>query len=162
MVALSWEGSEAGEQGEMVTLQAKQAAMRRRNQLRRGLPVEEIIVEPPKKVTVYALCHPQDGGVLYIGATTDVARRYKEHLKGSHAGSHAAVEIQKALQELRAAHQRPIIKVLETGTDPAMEAKWIGTALGIGSDLANSNWSGAGRRRNFAPNLTKALSRLGG
>ena len=143
----------------MVSLQQKQALMRRRNQLRRGLVPEEIgHMESEKELTIYSLIDPRDGKVIYVGATTDLAQRYRAH----HQCRHTSPEYQTVMAELRANHLQPTLKVLECTKDATREAYHIGLAMSQG--LVNVCYTGQiTRRRNFAPNLTrKAFSRVAG
>lgn len=87
-------------------------------------------------ITVYTLTDPRTGGVRYVGATRNVARRFHEHRFSKYSdGQPRGVW----LAELRALGLRPICDVLETAKGPGydLERKWIAYYLACGAELTN-------------------------
>jgi hypothetical protein len=89
-----------------------------------------------KPLSVYTLADPRTGQVRYVGATSDVAARFKVHQSGK-GGNQCPRDAWIA--ELRTLGLAPICAVQEAGpeTGYADERKWIAFYLAAGTDLTN-------------------------
>ena len=89
---------------------------------------------------VYALLDPVSGATHYIGITSDVSRRLREHLNESNAFGRNAKK-RKWIAELRRRQMLPVCEVLESGVGmdngDLAERRWISTAHSSGQPLFN-------------------------
>lgn len=80
--------------------------------------------------TIYALVHPEDKKVRYVGLTKDVDKRYQQHLRKA-----------TWIQELKNQGLKPVLSILETvdALEVAKEREqyWIGRYEGLGHALEN-------------------------
>ena len=95
---------------------------------------------------IYVLVDPRDNFVRYVGITTDVKYRYRQHVHGSYNRS-----IWKWARELENLGMSPIMRVIETISREAdisddtykqivseREAYWIDEYLRLGTSLFNT------------------------
>jgi len=95
---------------------------------------------------IYALVDPRDDFVRYIGITTDVKYRYRQHARGGYNRS-----IWRWARELESLGMSPVMRIVETirreadTSDDAFkqivserEVYWIGEYLRLGTPLFNT------------------------
>lgn len=89
-----------------------------------------------KPITVYTLTDPRTGLVRYVGATTNVESRFRQHQFGKNGGNWPR---EVWIRELHALGLKPICDVLETAKEfgYAIERKWIAYYLACGAALTN-------------------------
>lgn len=91
--------------------------------------------------SIYALCDP-DGAVRYVGAATDVERRFKQHCRfGDNKGT---THRNRWLCSLLVAGNKPSLLILEEGLPDYHDAerRWIAHYKEAGADLVNGNEGG--------------------
>lgn len=93
-----------------------------------------------QRFTVYGLVDPRDGSVRYVGATVNLARRFRTHLCATDYGQGNARRAW--FREVRAARQGSIglvvLQVVESGAALVeAEAEWIARGRELGWPLTN-------------------------
>lgn len=88
--------------------------------------------------SVYALGDPRTGEVRYVGATSDVNRRYQDHMTKPERSNQMK---QLWIDELRMIDQSPVLYVLDENLEKlvalAKEKYWIQMYLESGAHLTN-------------------------
>jgi len=75
-------------------------------------------------IYIYSLIDPTTNIVRYVGKTSDVERRYKEHLRGDNSNSHKNNWIKKLLKQ----YKKPTLIILEECNNTSWEEReryWI-------------------------------------
>lgn len=95
-------------------------------------------------VYIYALCDPDTGEIRYVGQTTDIERRYKQHLQViGKPNTYRKSWIQSLLKQ----GKEPVMRILEEATDDAWierEKWWINEMRRQGARLTNLTNGGDG------------------
>jgi predicted GIY-YIG superfamily endonuclease len=91
-------------------------------------------------ITIYTLIDPRDLSVRYVGATTDIKRRFKDHT--THMGKNGANPQKKEwIRELRTMGLKPEMEFIECTTEKAFakerEKFWIDFFLSEEEPLLN-------------------------
>lgn len=108
---------------------------------------------------VYTLTDPRTNEVRYVGWTTNLPRRLREHIaEPRRYRTHKSNWIRSVLAD----GQKPILIVVETGKGEgweAVECKWIAAYRAQGCNLTNATDGGNGAlRRVFTPETRQKIS----